>query len=187
MENDDTPHIVPETSQDTPHIVPETAKNIPHGEKVSAAKLAVTAPMKADALARYEETTKLVHTGNPRVSREQWDEIIERMRCGDLVTNVAKMYGLSSGAIQVKCREDKDFRERFYDAIEDAMMQKVLEIDDIASGGELSTGDVARDRLIAEYRMKIGAKLNRKLADRATVQAETIQVIVNPDWGAGDF
>lgn len=118
-----------------------------------------------------------------RLQPEEWDWVIDRIRDGDTDANIARHFGLSSGAIAVKRREDPEFRQRYFDALEDAMVAIAQDTMAVARGVEgYSSGDVQRDRLIVETDLKLASKFAKKiLGDKPLIEAASFTVIVKQD------
>lgn len=115
-------------------------------------------------------------------SPEVWDEVIARASTGHLFKRITDDLNLSSGAIFARIYSDHDFAERLYTALEHGMLALGFETIDIADGGELSSGDVQRDRLMIETRKWLAERLNKRFSNRPTIEAQQVVINLPDDW-----
>lgn len=113
---------------------------------------------------------------------ELWDEVLSRAAAGHLFRKITADLNLSSGAILAKIYADHDFAERFYQALSHSMLSISLDTIDIADGGELSSGDVQRDRLMIETRKWLAERLNKRFSNRPTIEAQQVVINLPDDW-----
>lgn len=113
---------------------------------------------------------------------EVWDEILSRAAAGQTPKTITDEMGLSHGVIWSKIYADPEFTERFYNALNHGMLGVALETIDIADGGELSSGDYHRDKLMISTRQWVAERLNKRLANRPTIEAQQVVINLPDDW-----
>lgn len=113
---------------------------------------------------------------------EMWEDVIVRAASGQLFKRITDDLGLASTAILAKIYSDHDFAQRLYTALEHGMLALGFETIDIADGGELSSGDVQRDRLMIETRKWLAERLNKRFSNRPTIEAQQVVINLPDDW-----
>lgn len=153
------------------------------GSKSSQAQKALAATISNAADQRAVERSEAARSP-VRLTTDEWDWVIERVRDGDTDANIARHFGLSKGAIAVKRREDPDFAARYFEALEDAFVAIASETQAVARGIEgYSSGDVQRDRLIVETDLKLASKFARKImGDKPLLgNVESVTIVLRGD------
>lgn len=167
--------------------MPKKKNPSPHGQLVAAAKLLTAQAIEDDADRRSLERNK---AGKflAKMTPDDWDWVIERVRDGSTDSNIIRHpriadYGLGSGTIAVKRRQDPEFGQRYLEALEDAFLTVAQETRAVARGEPgFSSGDVQRDRLIVETDLKLASKLSRKLlGDKALIEASSFNITIRQD------
>lgn len=159
-----------------------TKKRSPQAQRSSDGQQQRALTITADAERRIRERNE---AGQflAKVTDEQWADVIERVRGGDTDANLCRELGVSGGTIALKRRQDPAFAQAYYEALEDAFVSIAQETLAISDGVDANpTGDVQRDRLRVETRLKLASKFARKiLGDQPLIDARSVTIIARTD------
>lgn len=113
--------------------------------------------------------------GRPTIrTPEKVDEIIRRVSDGELLVDVLRGEGMPAKSTWSDwCRADPELSGRFARAREEGEDAIAAGIRHIARGGNGSSGEVARDKLIVDTELKLLAKFNpKRWGDRTTLAGD---------------
>lgn len=116
------------------------------------------------------------------ISEEDIEHALDRLANGDMMRNVTRDLGVTRSALLKRANVDDEFGKTLRLAMEIGTFAMLENAYDTISGGELSTGDVQRDREIARFAQWYASRIGRRhFGER--LQIDQGRVVINlPEW-----
>lgn len=113
----------------------------------------------------------------------EYQEALARISAGVSMDRVTKDMGLTRTALFVRAHNDPEgFGKMLKTALGISAFTQLEHAESALWGGDMSTGDVARDKAIAEHMRWKSSRLMRDLfGDKALIEASSFTVVVRND------
>lgn len=119
------------------------------------------------------------------ISDEDIEHALDRLANGDTMRNITADLGVTRSALLKRANVDDEFGKMMRIAMEIGTFAMLENAQNAIMGGECSTGDIRRDKEIADFAKWYAARMGRRIwGDRLTV--DHASVVVNLPDRAGD-
>lgn len=145
----------------------------------------LTPPKKKDAIvhAALNKATQLekriVRKHGGKVTNEEYKQALMDIATGHTMAKVTAELGIGRAALLIRAIEDAEFAAMLKNAQRLGAYSQLEMAENALWAGDLSTGDTARDKAIAEHlRWKASRILRDQFGDKLEIEQKTFSIIV---------